>query len=74
MCTDASFGVMVSERGFVVFDVVEYRVSGVCFWCGKEPLWFGKGDEDFIDFRRKELVSGWARGEISVIRLGDFDE
>ena len=74
MCTDASVGVRVRERGFVAFDVVEYRVGGVCFWCGKEPLWFGKGDEDFIDFRGKELASGGARGEVSVIRLGDFDE
>ena len=74
MCTDASVGVMVRERGFVAFDVVEYRVGGVCFWCGKEPLWFGKGDEDFIDSRRKELAGEGARGEVSVIGLGDFDE
>ena len=74
MCTDASVGVWVRERGFVAFDVVEYRDSGVCFWCGKEPLWFGEGDEDFIYFRRKEFASGGARGEKSVVGLGDFDE
>ena len=74
MRTDASVGDGVWERGFVVFDVVKYRVSGVCFWCGKEPLWFGEGDKDFVDFGGKELASGGARGEKGVLGLGDFNE
>ncbi len=72
--TNASSGVIVWQRRFVVFDVVENRVCSVCFRCGKEPLRFGKGDENFVDFRREILASGRARGEKGVVGLGNLNE